>query len=84
MNSRPALEEPSLMPYNRLFEEANREAQQADLFLLRNLLAKSYNALQNVAIGARTSGCANAAIEALMRDILTVLEKRPGVVGVQK
>lgn len=84
MNSRPAPEGPALMPYNRLFEEADKEAQQADLFLLRNLLAKSYNALQNVAIEARTSGCANGTIESLMRDILTVLEKRPGVVGVQK
>ena len=79
MNSRPAPEELALMPYNRLFEEANKEAQQADLFLLRNLLARAYNALQNVAIEARTSGCANAAIEALMRDILTVSDKRTGV-----
>jgi septum formation topological specificity factor MinE len=84
MSSRPATEDPARMPYNQLFEAANRDAQQADLFLLRNLLARSYNALQNVAIEARTSGCANAAIESLMRDILTVLEKRPGVVGVQK
>ena len=47
--------------------------------MLRNLLARAYNALQNVAIEARTSGCANAAIEALMLDILTVLDKRTGV-----
>ena len=67
------------MPYQRLFAEANKEAQLADLFLLRNLLAKSYNALQNVAIEARTSGCANATIENLVRDILTVLDKRPSV-----
>lgn len=60
-------------------DEHVEEAQQADLFMLRNLLARAYNALQNVAIEARTSWCANAAIEALMLDILTVLDKRTGV-----
>jgi hypothetical protein len=84
MNSRPAPEELALMPYNRLFEEANKEAQQAELFLLRNLLARSYNLLLGISIEARTEGPADAMTEALMTDILTVLEKRPGVVGVQK
>jgi hypothetical protein len=84
MSSRPAPEDVATMPYQRIFELANKEAQQADLFLLRNLLAKAYNALQNVAIEARTSGRANATIERLMLDILTVLDKRPTVLGKPK
>jgi hypothetical protein len=73
-------EELATMPYKRLFEEANKEAQQAELLLLRNLLAKAYNALQNMAIRARSDGKADAMTEALMRDILTALDKRPALV----
>jgi hypothetical protein len=61
---------PEQRPYERLYERANADAQQAELVLLRNLLEKSYNALI-------ASGCAD---ESLMRDILTVLEKRPALV----
>ena len=68
------------MPYKRFLEQANKEAQQAELMLLRNLLAKSYNALQDVAIKARSEGKADAMTEGLMRDILMALDKRPALV----
>jgi hypothetical protein len=80
MNSRQAQEDIATMPYQRLFAEANKEAQQAELFLLRNLLARSYNLLQGVAIEARSEGPADAMTEALMTDILTALDKRPALV----
>jgi hypothetical protein len=81
MNSRPAPEEIATMPYKILFEQANKEAQQAELLLLRNLLAKAYNALQNTAIRARSDGKADDMIERLMRDILITLDKVPAVLG---
>ena len=68
------------MPYRRLFEQANKEAQQAELLMLRKLLARSYNVLQDVAIEAREDGEADAMTEALMTDILTALDKRPALV----
>lgn len=80
MISRPAPEDIATLPYKRLFEQANKEAKQAELLLLRNLLARSYNLLQSVAIEARSEGHADAVAEALMTDILTALDKRPALV----
>jgi len=80
MSSRPAPEDQSTMPYQRLFEMANKEAQQAELLLLRNLLTKAYGVLQDVAIEARQEGAADTMTESLMRDILTALDKRPALV----
>lgn len=77
--SRPA-DDLVIMPYTRLCEVANQEAQQAEVILLRRLLQRAYGLLQNEATRARTCGMRDASIEGLMLDISATLDKPPTLV----
>ncbi len=68
------------LPYSKLFDQAAREAQQAEVLLLRKLLLRAYGVLQDVAIEAREDGEPDAIAETLMRDISAALDKRPTLV----
>ena len=78
--SRPGPEIPADVPYSKLYERSNIEAQQAEVLLLRKLLTRACNVLQDVAIEARLSGETDAMTEALMRDIMITLNKLPTLV----
>lgn len=68
------------LPYNKLFDQAAREAQQAEVILLRKLLLRAYGVLQDVAIEAREASEPDAIAEALMRDISAALDRRPTLI----
>lgn len=68
------------LPYSKLFEQAAREAQQAEVLLLRKLLLRAYGVLQDVAIEASEASEPDAIAEALMRDISAALDKRPTLI----
>lgn len=78
LRSRISPDEP--LPYSKMFEQAAREAQQAEVILLRKLLLRAYGVLQDVAIEAREAGEPDAIAEALMRDISAALDKRPTLI----
>lgn len=78
LRSRISPDEP--LPYSKMFEQAAREAQQAEVILLRKLLIRAYSVLQDVAIEARETSEPDAVAEELMRDISTVLDKRPTLI----
>lgn len=65
------------LPYSKLFENTAREAQQAEVILLRKLLMRAYGVLQDVVIEAREAGEPDALAESLMRDISAALDKHP-------
>ncbi len=78
--SRSADDGPKTLPYSKLFEQAAQDAQQAEVILLRKLLIRAYGVLQDVAIEAREASEPDAVAESLMRDISTVLDKRPTLI----
>lgn len=78
LRSRLAPDQPAA--YQELFRVAAQQAQQSEVILLRKLLFRVYGVLQDVAIEAREASEPDAVAEALMRDISTVLDKRPTLI----
>ncbi len=68
------------LPYSKLFDQAAREAQQAEVLLLRKLLIRAYSLLQAVSVEARNDNMPDAVAEELMRDISLALDRRPTLI----
>lgn len=78
--SRPSPDDLVSMPYYKICDTANRDAQQAEVILMRKLLMRAYGMLQDVATKARSDGRRDPVVEAIMVDISAALDKPPTLI----